>query len=253
LVARLRLAVGVIALKGGSQCALASALRRPAFRPELQAARQLAQQLQQRQIRPRRRLDPVHPGFGHLDGAAAHGVAQDRLQLAEGGLSLRDPRQVVLVEVQQHGPPERTQPATLPAVRSGPLPPVAVVVSFIDCVNRGDVEGLGRLMTVDHELRVFDEPPLVGRDANIAAWRGYLDGFPAYLIYPHRISEVGGTVAVLGYTTGSHLGLPDAEESRQTVIWLADVVDGALRSWVLVEDSPANRQRFGLQETGRTC
>jgi SnoaL-like domain len=123
---------------------------------------------------------------------------------------------------------------------------VAVAVSFIDCINRGDLEGLGRLMTVDHELRVFDEPPVVGRDANIAAWRGYLDAFPDYVIYPRGISEAGGTVAVLGYTTGSHLGLPDAEESRQTLIWLADVVDGALRNWVLVEDSPVNRRRFGL-------
>jgi SnoaL-like domain len=124
---------------------------------------------------------------------------------------------------------------------------VAAVVGFIDCVNRGDVDGLGRLMTADHELRVFDEPPVTGRDANIAGWRGYVDAFPAYVIYPRRISEAGGTVAVLGHTTGSHLGLSDADESRQALIWLADVVDGALRNWVLVEDSPANRQRFGLQ------
>jgi SnoaL-like domain len=132
-------------------------------------------------------------------------------------------------------------------VRSGPLPPVAAVVSFVDCVNRGDVEGLGRLMTADHELRVFDEPPVAGREANVAAWRGYLDAFPAYVIHPRRIAEVGGRVAVLGHTTGSHLGLPDAEESRQTLIWLADVIDGALSNWVLVEDNSANRRRFGLQ------
>ncbi|SRR6266568_1121181 len=30
------------------------------------------------------------------------------------------------------------------------LPPVAAVVSFIDCINRGDVDGLGMLMTDDH-------------------------------------------------------------------------------------------------------
>jgi hypothetical protein len=237
----------VIALQGGSQPRLAPALGRSTLRAELQAARQLSQQLQQPQVRSRRRFDPVYGGLWHLDCAAAHRGAQDGLQLAEGGLSLRDPRQVVLVEVQQHGPPERTQPASLPAVRSGPLPPVAAVVSFVDCVNRGDVEGLGRLMTADHELRVFDEPPVAGREANVAAWRGYLDAFPAYVIHPRRIAEVGGRVAVLGHTTGSHLGLPDAEESRQTLIWLADVIDGALSNWVLVEDNSANRRRFGLQ------
>ncbi|HEY3057690.1 MAG TPA: hypothetical protein VGL99_01820 [Chloroflexota bacterium] len=53
-------------------------------------------------------------------------------------------------------------------------------------------------------------------------------------------------MAVLGHTTGSHLALPDAEEQRMTLIWLAEVVDAKLRSWTLVEDSAANRQRFGL-------
>jgi hypothetical protein len=36
------------------------------------------------------------------------------------------------------------------------LPAVAAVISFIDCINRGDPDGLGMLMTDDHELIVFD-------------------------------------------------------------------------------------------------
>jgi ketosteroid isomerase-like protein len=135
-------------------------------------------------------------------------------------------------------------------VRSGPLPPVAVVVSFIDCVNRGDADGLGRLMTEDHRLEVFDEEPLVGREANVHAWQGYADGYPDYVIYPRQISDVGGTVAVLGHTTGSHLGLSDEEESRLTLIWLAEVVQGAVRRWSLVDDNAPNRRRFGLGEPG---
>src|SRR5437879_7304426 len=46
---------------------------------------------------------------------------------------------------------------------TAPRPPVAVVVSFVDCINRGDVDGLAALMTEDHELRVFDEAPLSGQ------------------------------------------------------------------------------------------
>jgi SnoaL-like domain len=135
-------------------------------------------------------------------------------------------------------------------VASRTLPPVAVVVSFIDCVNRRDLDGLGRLMTDDHTLQVFDEEPLVGRAANIEAWGGYAERFPSYVIYPHRISDLDGTVGVLGHTTGSHLGLPDEEESRLTLIWLAEVVDGAVRRWTLVEDNPGNRRRLGLGEQG---
>jgi ketosteroid isomerase-like protein len=57
------------------------------------------------------------------------------------------------------------------------LAPVAAVVGFIDCINRGDVAGLTALMTEDHQLLVLDEPPVVGREANAAAWEGYATSF----------------------------------------------------------------------------
>jgi len=133
-------------------------------------------------------------------------------------------------------------------VSAVPRPSVAAVIGFIDRINHGDVDGLSRLMTEDHELRVFDEPPLAGREANVAAWRGYAGAFPDYCIHPHRIAEADGRVAVQGHTTGSHLGLPEAEERGRTLIWIADVVEGALRSWTLVEDSAANRARLGLDD-----
>jgi ketosteroid isomerase-like protein len=124
--------------------------------------------------------------------------------------------------------------------------PVAAVSRFIDCINVRDVDGLSKLMTDDHELIVFDEPPLRGRTANVEAWRGYASSYPSYVISPHRIAERDGVVAVLGHTTGSHLGLPDDEEQELTLIWLAEVADGHLRSWRLVEDSPARRKALGL-------
>jgi limonene-1,2-epoxide hydrolase len=128
-----------------------------------------------------------------------------------------------------------------------PVEPVRVVLRFIDCINQGDLQGLGRLMTDDHQLKVFDEAALIGREANQAAWRGYVESYPAYVIHPHRIAERAAVVAVLGHTTGSHLGLPDEEESQLTLIWVAEVVEGALHSWRLIEDTPDNRQRFRLQ------
>jgi ketosteroid isomerase-like protein len=127
-----------------------------------------------------------------------------------------------------------------------PLPPVAAVVSFIDAVNRGDVDRLGELMTEDHHLDVFDEPPLVGKSANIDAWHGYTSAFPTYVINPHHIAERDGEVAVLGHTTGSHLGLPPDEEARLLLIWKARVQDGRLTCWQLVRDSPERRELVGL-------
>ena len=116
-----------------------------------------------------------------------------------------------------------------------PLPPLAAVVSFVDCINRGDLAGLGRLMTDDHQLVVLDEPPLVGRDANMAAWDGYFTGFPLYVVHPRHLTTDGSTVAVLGTTTGSHLGLPDAEEQRLDVLWLAEVTGGRVARWEIAE------------------
>ena len=64
-------------------------------------------------------------------------------------------------------------------------------MKFIECINRGDVDGLSVLMTDGHTLQVLDEAPLVGRAANVEAWRGYTSAFPNYVIYPHQFAERG--------------------------------------------------------------
>jgi ketosteroid isomerase-like protein len=64
-------------------------------------------------------------------------------------------------------------------------PPLALTISFLDCINRGDLDGLCALMTADHELKIFAESPIVGRDANREAWEGYMQSFPQYVIKTH--------------------------------------------------------------------
>jgi hypothetical protein len=123
---------------------------------------------------------------------------------------------------------------------------VAVAIAFLDCINRGDVEGLGRLMSDDHSLQVFDEPPVTGRTRNIEAWHGYVTSFPHYVTYPHRIAAAGPRVAIVGHTSGSHLRLPDQEEAKLTLIWVAAIENGSVRSWHLTEDTEPNRHQLGL-------
>lgn len=127
-----------------------------------------------------------------------------------------------------------------------PLNDVTVVREFIARINAGDVDGLGRLMAPDHSLEVFDEAPLVGRDANIDAWRGYASSWPRYRIYEEAIGGRERWVAVLGHTTGSHLELPDEEEAALRLIWVADVVDGLVRTWRLEPDTIERRAWYGL-------
>ena len=127
------------------------------------------------------------------------------------------------------------------------LPPVAAVIDFIACINRGDIDGLGKLMTDDHELLVFGEEGVRGRAPNTQAWAGYAAAYPDYVIYPRAVVEPrDGCVAVLGHTSGSHLGLADHEERRLSVIWLAEVEDGRLRYWRLLEDTRDRRAELGL-------
>ena len=128
-----------------------------------------------------------------------------------------------------------------------PLPAVPLTIAFITAINQGDLAALVSLMTADHRLQIFDESPVVGRDANKRAWTGYLASFPSYVIYPRQIADCGdGIAAVLGHTTGSHLGRSDAEEAQETLIWLAETTDGEVAVWTLLEDSPLNRERYGL-------
>lgn len=127
-----------------------------------------------------------------------------------------------------------------------PMPPVAAVVSFIDGVNRGDLDRLAILMANDHRLHVFDESPLAGKTANMEAWAAYIASFPEYVIYPHQMVARNADVVVLGHTTGSHPGLSDEEESTLTVLWRASVEDGRLTLWQLIADTPARRAEFGL-------
>lgn len=124
----------------------------------------------------------------------------------------------------------------------------AVAAAFVDRINRRDLTGLAALMSDDHRLEVFDEEPLAGRDANADAWRGYFDAFPDYRIHPHRTAAGAGVAAVLGHTTGSHLGLADEEESRLTLIWVAHVepATGRVTRWRLLEDTTEHRRAFGL-------
>lgn len=127
-----------------------------------------------------------------------------------------------------------------------PLPGMAAVLSFVDCINMGDLDRLTSLMTKDHSLRVLDQPAIVGVEANWAAWNGYFTAYPEYVIYPHRMAQVGALVALVGHTTGSHLGLPDEEESKLRVIWMAETREGKLASWVIAEDTPEFREKCGL-------
>lgn len=124
--------------------------------------------------------------------------------------------------------------------------PETAAMAFIEAINRGDLDGLIALMTEDHVMRILDEPPVSGEATLRNAWRGYFEAFPEYTIYVDRMATEGSRVAILGSTTGSHLGLPDEEERQLPVIWTADVRDGKVAAWSILDDTPELRRELGL-------
>ena len=87
---------------------------------------------------------------------------------------------------------------------------------------------------------------VVGRETNVDAWAGYFSAFPDSVIDPRDIAARGTKVAVLGTTTGSHLGLSDADEKQLDVIWLAEASTGRLSRWQVAEDTPSLRTNAGI-------
>lgn len=79
----------------------------------------------------------------------------------------------------------------------------AVVLSLVDCINRGDLDGLLALVSEDHVLKVLDEPPIAGKERARDGWRGYFSAFLHHVVYPRRMAETDAGAAILGHTTGS--------------------------------------------------
>jgi hypothetical protein len=90
-----------IAFEDGLETPLAVALDGAALVRKRHAGGELAQQLEQRQIRPRGRFEAMRLRLRNADRPARDGDAQDGLELAEGGLPLHHSAQVVLIEVEE--------------------------------------------------------------------------------------------------------------------------------------------------------
>lgn len=125
-----------------------------------------------------------------------------------------------------------------PAPVLGPLP---AVLGFLDAVNRNDLPRIAGLLAAGHALSLFGGAPIAGAAAALAVWTDYLGRFPAFTFHPAQFVEAGPRVVVLGSTTGSHMGLPDAAERQGRQLWVADVAGGRLASWTMLEDTPASR------------
>jgi hypothetical protein len=94
--------LGEVAFEDCFETPLAEALDGAVLVRKRQAARELAQQREQRQIGPRGRLEPVCFRLRDGDRLASDCGSQSWLELTEGDLPLHDSAQVVLIEVEEN-------------------------------------------------------------------------------------------------------------------------------------------------------
>jgi ketosteroid isomerase-like protein len=129
--------------------------------------------------------------------------------------------------------------------------PLDLAFRFVECINRRDADGLTELMADDHVFIDLSGEEHRDREALIQGWRSYFTQFPEYMIHLAEAYTLGDTVALVGRTTGSHTGQPRHEEFQGTLIWVAETLQGKLRRWQLVDDTPANRSSLGLDTARR--
>lgn len=110
-----------------------------------------------------------------------------------------------------------------------------VVLSFVACINRQDVEGLAELMTDDHTFVGYERGDRAqGRETMAKGFAEYFATFPEYRIHVSKVLRSGEDIATIGSTTGSHVA---AElEARETLIWIARIEDGLVAEWRIYTD-----------------
>ncbi|MFC4858148.1 nuclear transport factor 2 family protein [Actinophytocola glycyrrhizae] len=122
------------------------------------------------------------------------------------------------------------------------IDPVAVATRFNDCVNRRDLDGLARLMSDDHRFVDAESNTVSGRQACVAAWRGFFAAFPDYRNVFRSLMATGNVVRIAGHSECAEPALAGP------ALWTATIVDDTVAEWRVHEDTPENRAHLGFPE-----
>jgi ketosteroid isomerase-like protein len=116
----------------------------------------------------------------------------------------------------------------------------AIVLSFNDCINTRDLDGLSQLMTDDHVLIDTAGAAVSGKSACLSAWQRFFAAFPDYRNVFDRIQSAQDIVAASGRSSCS--------ESRLAgpALWRATIGGTRIREWRVYEDTKDVRRTLGL-------
>jgi hypothetical protein len=105
------------------------------------------------------------------------------------------------------------------------LSPLAIVTDFIECINQGDLQKVNSYISTeviftDIQGRVYLEPEFMEE---------YLKTYPNYKIHVKNILRGGDGVAIVGYTTGSHVNAEIEED--EVLVWTVEMRDSLITEW----------------------
>ena len=83
------------------------------------------------------------------------------------------------------------------------MTPVDVALTFVDAINRKDIELLAELMTVDHKFIDGDGSEHAGKDPMKVGWTEHLALIPDLTLSVSETYEANDTVVLLGWSSGT--------------------------------------------------
>ena len=108
-------------------------------------------------------------------------------------------------------------------------------------INRRDLDSLSDLMADGHAFIDSADNVVAGREEVLKAWKGFFDAFPDYRNDWSRVTQVGDTLIAVGRSVCATETALDGP-----AIWTARAVDDTVSEWRVYVDTPANRDRLGL-------
>jgi ketosteroid isomerase-like protein len=118
----------------------------------------------------------------------------------------------------------------------------SAVREFIACINAGDAEDLMMHQTEDFMFIDYDGDITKGRDG----WYDYFENYPEYRIQIDQMINGGDGVAIIGRTTGCHVG-PTVEKTW-TILWVAQVRGVLISEWRIYSDVHEIREKVKIGE-----
>ena len=120
--------------------------------------------------------------------------------------------------------------------------PKQIAIRFNECINRKDLDGLGRLMSEDHVLIDTEDESDEGKRSCLENWMGFFEIFPDYQNVVDKVDIDGETVVIEGKAKCSD------KRIEGPTLWTAKIEEGKIKEWRLYEDTPSNREKLRINK-----